>query len=170
MPPKYLFDTSHVDFTKIQHPHEEVLAANAQRGDFEMLDGIIWAEKDSGRSIGFKDVRADEFWVAGHIPGRPLFPGVLMLESAAQLASFYTRRYVGWNGFIGFGGVESAKFRQAVIPGDRLILLCQHTWNRHRRIGCDIQGLVDNAIAFECTIIGTQMGEAPVVGSESSGP
>ena len=66
------------------------------------------------RIVGFKDIRDDEFWVAGHIPGRPLFPGVLMIETAAQLASFYTKKFVGWKGFVGFGAVENCRFRAQV--------------------------------------------------------
>ena len=81
---------------------------------------VIWSKPEDGLIIGYKDVRPDEFWVSGHIPGRPLLPGVLMIEAGAQLASFYTRTYVGWKGFIGFGGVDEVKFRMQVPPGVRM--------------------------------------------------
>ena len=42
--------------------------------------------------LGYKDVTESEFWVRGHIPGRPLMPGVIMVESAAQLLSFFVRQ------------------------------------------------------------------------------
>ena len=83
----------------------------------EQLDAVIWQHE--GSILGRKDVREDEFWVPGHIPGRPLLPGVVMLEAAAQLSSFHTATYVGWEGFIGFGGLEDVKFRAAVKPGQR---------------------------------------------------
>src|SRR5690606_31456615 len=95
------------------------------------------------RIIGYKDVTADEFWVEGHIPGRPLFPGVLMIEAGAQLASFYTKHVLKWPGFVGFGGVDRVKFRQQVLPGSRLYIIGERKWERHRRIGCDIQGMID---------------------------
>ena len=122
-----------------------------------MLNAINFVNVDGGEIGGYKDVREDEFWVPGHIPGRPLFPGVLMIEAAAQLASFYTRNFIGWKNFIGFGGVEETKFRAMVIPPCRLYLLGKLQWERHGRIGCKVQGLVKGTLVFETGIIGTQM-------------
>ena len=122
-----------------------------------MLNAIAYVHQSWARSPGGKTCGADEFWVPGHIPGRPLFPGVLMIEAAAQLASFYTRNFVGWKGFIGFGGVEETKFRGQVVPPCRLHLLGQLRWNRHGRIGCTVQGLVNGTLVFETGIVGTQM-------------
>jgi 3-hydroxyacyl-[acyl-carrier-protein] dehydratase len=156
MPPAFLFDLSGIDLNQVLFDQEGVRACNPQRGDMEQLNGIIYAKPEDGNIIGYKDVKADEFWVAGHIPGRPLFPGVLMIEAAAQLASFYTRKYVGWKGFIGFGGATDIRFRQAVTPGCRLILLAQKQRERHKRIECKVQGLVNGVMVFECTIVGTE--------------
>jgi 3-hydroxyacyl-[acyl-carrier-protein] dehydratase len=157
MPPQFLYDLSTIDLNQIAYDQEAIRQCNPQRGDMEHLNAIVYAEASLGRIVGYKDVRADEFWVAGHIPGRPLFPGVLMIESGAQLASFYTRKFVGWKGFIGFGGVEDCKFRAQVTPGQRLYVIGQKIWERHRRIGCKIQGMVEGALVFEATIIGTEM-------------
>ena len=117
MPPSLLLDLNSLDLTKILFDQEAIRKRNPQRGDMEHLNGIIWADPSVGRLVGFKDVRDDEFWVAGHIPGRPLLPGVIMIEAAAQLSSFYAMTYLGWDGFLGFGGVESCKFRLPVGPG-----------------------------------------------------
>jgi 3-hydroxyacyl-[acyl-carrier-protein] dehydratase len=157
MPPKLLFDISTIDLKQICFDQEVVRACNPQRGDMEMLNGIIYAQPEQGRILGYKDVRVDEFWVAGHIPGRPLFPGVLMIEAGAQLASFYARKFVGWTEFIGFGGVEDCKFRAQVNPGCRMYLLGQKIYERHGRICCDVQGLVDGNLAFETRIVGTKL-------------
>ena len=157
MPPALLYDISKIDLTKTLFDQEAVRACNPQRGDMEQLNAIVWADPEAGRIIGRKDVRADEFWVEGHIPGRPLFPGVLMVETAAQLASFFTRKYVGWKGFIGFGGADKVRFRQTIAPGATLYVLAQKMWERHHRIECKIQGIVDGALAFECAIVGTEM-------------
>jgi 3-hydroxyacyl-[acyl-carrier-protein] dehydratase len=155
MPPQLLFDLSTIDLTRDIFDQQAVRQVNPQRGDMEHLNGIVYAEPSLGRIIGYKDVRADEFWVSGHIPGRPLLPGVLMIEAGAQLASFYTRQYVGWKGFIGFGGVDGCKFRQQVAPGCRMYLLGQKTTERHGRIVCKVQGIVNGAMAFEASITGT---------------
>ena len=157
MPPQLLFDISGLDLNHVAFDQEAIRVMNPQRGDMEHLNAIVWADPDAGRILGYKDVRADEFWVAGHIPGRPLLPGVIMIEAAAQLASFYTRKFVGWEGFIGFGGADEIRFRQMVTPGQRLYLLAQKTWQRHGRINCKMQGLVDGTQVFECQIIGTQI-------------
>jgi len=157
MPPQLLYDISGIDIDRVVYDQEAIREANPQRGDMEHLNAIVYAEPELGRIIGYKDVRDDEFWVPGHIPGRPLFPGVLMIECAAQLASFYTRKFVGWKGFIGFGGVEETKFRQQVPPGVRLYLLGQKNWERHHRIHCTVHGVVNGQLAFECSIVGTEM-------------
>jgi 3-hydroxyacyl-[acyl-carrier-protein] dehydratase len=157
MPPKLIFDITGVDLNGVLFDQQAIREVNPQRGHMEMLNGITWADPADGRIIGYKDVRLDEFWAEGHIPGRPLFPGVLMIEAGAQLASFYTRQYVGWKGFIGFGGVDEVKFRQQVVPGDRLYILGQKLWERHRRIFCRVQGLVAGNLAFEAAITGTEM-------------
>ena len=156
MPPKFVFDISGIDLNQLAYDQEQIRAANPQRGDMEMLNGIVYAAPELGRIIGYKDVRADEFWVPGHIPGRPLLPGVLMIECAAQLASFYTRKFVGWKGFIGFGGVEDCKFRMQVPPGKRMYVMLQKIWERHRRILCKAQGIVDGQLAFEASIVGSE--------------
>jgi 3-hydroxyacyl-[acyl-carrier-protein] dehydratase len=156
MPPQFLFDLSQIDLNKVLFDQEVVREMIPQRGDMEMLNGIIWSKPEDGQILGYKDIRPDEFWVPGHIPGRPLFPGVLMIELGAQLASFYTRKYVGWKGFIGFGGVDEVKFRNQVNPGCRMLILGQKIWERHKRIACKVQGVVDGSLAMEATITGVE--------------
>jgi 3-hydroxyacyl-[acyl-carrier-protein] dehydratase len=157
MPPQFLFDIGRIDLSKDVFDQEQLRRYNPQRGDMEQLNGIVYSDPSRGELIGYKDVRDDEFWVPGHIPGRPLLPGVLMIEAAAQLASFYARLYLGWEGFIGFGGVEDVRFRIQVAPGARMYILGKQLWNRHRRMCCGTQGLVKGNIVFEANVIGTQM-------------
>jgi len=156
MPPKYLYDIAGLDLDRVLFDQEAIRQCNPQRGDMEQLNAIVYAVPEQGRIIGYKDVRDDEFWVEGHIPGRPLMPGVLMIEAGAQLASFYTRKFVGWKGFIGFGGADAIRFRAPVTPGQRLYIVGQKMWERHHRIECMIQGLVSGAIVFEASIVGTE--------------
>src|SRR3989440_4754879 len=123
MPPKYLFDISTINLDGQLFDQEAIRAANPQRGDMEHLNAIVWAKPEDGLIIGFKDVRADEFWVEGHIPGRPLLPGVLMIEAGAPLASFYTPTYVGWEGFIRFGGGDEVQIPIQNPPRGRVYIL-----------------------------------------------
>src|SRR5678816_976449 len=157
MPPQLIFDIAGIDLDRVVFDQEAIRQMNPQRGPMENLNAIVFASAESGTILGYKDVRADEFWVEGHIPGRPLLPGVIMIEAGGQLASFYTRQFVGWKGFIGFGGAEDIRFRQAVSPGCRMYLLGLKTWERHRRICCKIQGLVNGNLVFEGAIVGTEL-------------
>jgi 3-hydroxyacyl-[acyl-carrier-protein] dehydratase len=158
MPPKFLVDFTQLNFDQPLYGPEQIRAVNPHRGDMEHLSGIVLCEAD-GRMVAFKDVRADEFWVPGHIPGRPILPGVIMIEAAAQMCSFHVSKFSTFGkGFIGFGGCEDVKFRQQVVPGQRLIIVGQKIWERHSRFGCKTQGIVDGQIAFEATIIGAQLG------------
>lgn len=158
MPPQLLYDISAIDLSHVVFDQEAVRECNPQRGPMEQLNGITYSLPSEGRVIGFKDVRDDEFWIEGHIPGRPLLPGVLMIEAAAQLASFYTRKYIGWKGFIGFGGATDIRFRQPVSPGCRMYLIGLKVWERHSRVCCKVQGVVKGAMVFEATIVGTELG------------
>jgi 3-hydroxyacyl-[acyl-carrier-protein] dehydratase len=157
MPRQLLFDLEGIDLDKPIFDQKAIQEVIPHRGDMEMLNGIVHFDVKHHRLIGYKNVRLDEFWVPGHIPGRPILPGVLMLESAAQLASFYASKAAGWTGFVGFGGVDSCRFRQQVVPPARLYLLCQQAWHRHGRLCCDVQGLVNGIVVFETQIIGAQI-------------
>jgi 3-hydroxyacyl-[acyl-carrier-protein] dehydratase len=157
MPPQTLFDISKIDLDRVVFDQDAIRETNPQRGSMEHLNAIVYMDLEKGEAVGYKDVRKDEFWVPDHIPGRPLLPGVLMIEAAAQMASFVSRHMCGWKGFIGFGGADSIKFRAPVPPGVRLILLAKKKWERHGRLCCAAQGFVDGNLAFECEVIGTQI-------------
>ncbi len=158
MPPRTLFDIGSLDLSRVIYGPDVIRTINPQRFEMEHLDAIVHCDPPTGQIVGYKDVKADEFWIPGHIPGRPLLPGVIMVESAAQLSSFYTKYVVKVPGFIGFGGIENCKFRMQVQPGQRLYLLGQYKWYRHHRICSEIQGLIDGQIAFDATIIGAELG------------
>ena len=158
MPPALLFDIAGIDLNRVVADQEAIRRFNPQRGDMEHLNGINWFDP-GGKIVGYKDCRAEEFWVPGHIPGRPLLPGVLMIESAAQLASYFVKAVLKWEGFIGFGGVQDCKFRQPVLPGSRLYLLGLQLDIRHRRFSSQFQGLVDGQLVFESIITGTVIPE-----------
>lgn len=154
MVPPLLFDISDIDLDSVQYTVEDIEKVNPHRGAMRLLDGIIWCKDEPVvQCVAFKDVGHDEFWIPGHIPGRPLFPGVLMIEAGAQLASFNTLRLCKAE-FMGFTGAENIKFRGQVQPGDRFILLGQAVKIHPRRSICDIQGLVGGKIVFEGRIHG----------------
>ena len=152
--PRPLFDLSTIDLNKVVADRADIEEAIPQRYEFAMLDGIIEINPDARRIVAFKDVRTDEFWVRGHIPGKPLFPGVLMVEAAAQMFSYYVRRCLGDERFVAFGGIDEFKFRGQVVPPARLILLGKVVEIRRRRYVSAVQGIVDGTIVFEGKITG----------------
>ena len=157
MPSRLFIDLNTINLDRVIYDVEAIERTNPQRYEMRHLDGIIHLDPEAGYIIGFKDVTEDEFWVRGHIPGRPLFPGVLMIEAAAQLASFAVKKISSDARFFGFGGVEQVKFRTQVTPGQRLYLIGKFMERRSRRFKLAAQGVVENQLAFEATIIGMPM-------------
>jgi 3-hydroxyacyl-[acyl-carrier-protein] dehydratase len=158
MPPVLLFDLSKIDLNvEPVFTRADIERENPQRYEMEQLDGVLWYDKEKMLVLGYKDVRKDEFWVRGHIPGRPLMPAVIMIECAAQLLSFFVKRVYDIPGFIGFSGIDSAKFRAPVVPGDRLLLLGHITALKTRKYMADIQGVVGNTMVFETTVSGMRV-------------
>ena len=148
-------DLDQIDLTHVLYDAAAVEAVNPQRGHMRQVDGIIYADQPTNTVIGFKNVRDDEFWVPGHIPGRPLMPGVLMIEAAAQLSGFMMKTWrLDADVFLGFIGCDNVKFRGQVVPGDRLLLLGRETNFGKRRFIADVQGVVNGKLVFEATVTG----------------
>lgn len=154
MPQELLTDLSTLDFSKAVADIGDIRAVIPHRYEMEQLSRIIKFDPEQKIIVGFKDVSNNEFWVRGHIPGRPLMPGVMMLEAAAQLCTYYYKQTTKDDRFLGFGGIDKVKFRGKVIPGDKLILIAKNKELRSRRAVFDTQGVVDGKLVFEGVIIG----------------
>ena len=158
MPPVLLFDLSQLDINaEPVFAKEAILQVNPQNYEMQQLDGVLWYDKEKYLVLGYKDVTEKEFWIRGHIPGRPIMPGVVMVECAAQLLSFFVRKIYGIDAFIGFAGIDSAKFRATVYPGQRLYLLGHLTRFGRRKYTADIQGIVDGKMVFDTTVSGMKV-------------
>jgi 3-hydroxyacyl-[acyl-carrier-protein] dehydratase len=153
---EFLIDLSQIDFGQPIATIEDIRKANPQRFEMEQLTAIVYVDQTVWACVGYKDVTDQEFWVRGHMPGLPLMPGVVMLEAIAQLCSYVTQRYdlLGAE-MVGFGGLEDVRFRDPVLPGDRLILMCLlDKVRRGRMIVCRFQGVVKDRIVVEGVLKG----------------
>jgi len=80
-----------------------------------------------------------------------------MVEAAAQLSSFFVKKIYGLEGFIGFAGIESAKFRATLEPGKRLHLLGHLTKFKRRKYTTVIQGIVEGTMVFDTVVSGLEV-------------
>jgi 3-hydroxyacyl-[acyl-carrier-protein] dehydratase len=158
MPPELHFDPAGLDFQQVLADQEAIRKVNPQRFDMEQLTAIVYMDPANHIVAGYKDVRADEFWVRGHMPEYPLMPGVLMCEAAAQLCSYYIVTQGLMQGdFIGFGGLENVRFRSTVRPGDRLVLIGKCIKLHRKQTIFNVQGFVGSMMAFHADVIGVPL-------------
>lgn len=153
---QFILDPASLDFSNIIADAAEIRKYNPQRFEMEQLTAIIYEDLDRHICAGYKDVSQDEFWVKGHMPNLPLLPGVLMLEAAAQMCSYFSQRYdlLGCE-MIGFGGLEDVKFRDPVLPGDRLVVICEMSkLRRGRLVITKFQGIVGDSLVVEGVLKG----------------
>ena len=146
-----IIDLSTIDFNTVIADIHEIRRRNPQRFEMEQLTAVVFEDVSRHICVGYKDVTLDEFWVRGHMPNVPLMPGVVMLEAAAQMCSYYVQRHdLLSTPMVGFGGLEDVRFRDPVIPGSRLILLSQLIKARRgRMLVSRFQGIVGDSIVVE---------------------
>ncbi|MBE0701560.1 MAG: 3-hydroxyacyl-ACP dehydratase FabZ [Acholeplasmataceae bacterium] len=104
---------------------EEIKKIIPHRDPFLMLDEIIELESLK-YGVGIKHVKGNESFFEGHFPGKPVMPGVLIIESLAQVGAVILLSHPDYHGKIAFfTGIQNAKFRKSVLPGDTLRLECE---------------------------------------------
>ena len=131
MPQKTLFDLASIDRHSVVVDRAELDRYLEQRGTFAMLDHLCYQDVEGGIAVGTKAIREDDWWAEDHVPGQPMFPGALMIEAAAQVASFDFSKHRVPQGederFVGFGGVEKTRFRGVVTPPSILYFCLLYT-------------------------------------------
>jgi 3-hydroxyacyl-[acyl-carrier-protein] dehydratase len=120
---------------------------------FLLVDRII--ELDPGkRIVGIKNVTFNEPFFTGHFPERPIMPGVLILEAMAQTGGVLAfKSFPGMEGSVFFTGIDDARFRKPVIPGDQLKLIVEVVRHRREIWIFDGKALVDDDVVAEARIM-----------------
>ena len=113
---------------------EELQQLLPHRYPFALVDRII-DYVPGKRAVGIKNVTFNEPHFQGHFPGRPIMPGVLIVEAMAQVGGVVLTQFPGMEGSLFlFAGIDKVRFRRQVIPGDQLVMTTELLRVSQRRI------------------------------------
>ena len=113
---------------------EEIQALLPHRYPFALVDRII-DYVPGERAIGLKNVTFNEPQFQGHFPGRPIMPGVLIVEAMAQVGGGVLTQLPGISGLCMFAGIDKVRFRRPVVPGDQLVMTVNLITVKRQRFG-----------------------------------
>ncbi|MGC9974836.1 MAG: 3-hydroxyacyl-ACP dehydratase FabZ [Gaiellaceae bacterium] len=130
----------------------EIEAILPHRDPFLLIDEVIELEPGK-RAVARKTVRADEWFLAGHFPGRPIMPGVLMVEGMAQTGAVAALTLEENQGkMVLFGGIDDVRFKRIVQPGDTLEYVCEIEAVRGPLGRGKVRATVDGQLAVRGTL------------------
>ncbi len=132
---------------------EEIMNLLPHRYPFLLVDRIESCD-DKASIVGIKNVTMNEPYFQGHFPGLPVMPGVLQLEAMAQTAGILLNRLAGNpHGVPFFMGIDGARFRKVVKPGDQCRIEVNITKLRARVARFKARILVDGELASEAEMM-----------------
>lgn len=129
---------------------EQIHELLPHRYPFALVDRIIEYVPQE-KAVGLKNVTFNEPYFPGHIPGKPLMPGVLQIEAMAQVGGTILMQIPELKGkFFAFAGIDKVRFRRPVVPGDQLIMTVELLALKRNRIAkMKGKGEVDGQLAVE---------------------
>lgn len=113
---------------------EEIQALLPHRYPFALVDRII-DYVPGEMAVGIKNVSFNEPQFQGHFPGRPIMPGVLIVEAMAQVGGVVLTQLPGIDGLCMFAGIDKVRFRRPVVPGDQLVMTVTLLTVKRQRFG-----------------------------------
>ena len=133
----------------------EIMKLLPHRYPMLLVDRILEIHEDGKRIVGLKNVSANEQFFQGHFPGAPVRPGVLIVEAMAQCCAVLFLRELPDRDkklFL-FGGIDKARFRRPVVPGDQLILECEVLQKRAGTVKMKGVARVGDAVVAEAEML-----------------
>ena len=133
---------------------EQILNLLPHRYPFALVDRVISFEPGR-KAVAIKNVSINEPQFQGHFPGRPLMPGVLIVEAMAQVGGLIVTQMPDLpKGLFVFAGIDGVRFRRPVVPGDQLLITCELLCVKRKRFG-KVRGAV--TVDGECVCSGELM-------------
>lgn len=133
----------------------KILRIIPQRAPFVLIDRVLDVQpRVSARAL--KCVTYNEPFFPGHFPGNPVFPGVLILEAMAQLVAvlaYASEPFDQTQKVMYFLGIDHAKFRKQVVPGDRMELFAEVKQRRSNIWKCAARAEVDGVLCAEAELL-----------------
>jgi len=133
---------------------EEIQRILPHRAPFLLVDAVLELEPGK-RVVALKNVREEEPYFAGHFPGHPVMPGVLIVEAIAQAGGFMLMKEVKDRDakLMYFAGIEEARFRRPVRPGEQLRLEVEMVYWRNNICKMAGKALVAGQVVAEATVM-----------------
>jgi beta-hydroxyacyl-ACP dehydratase FabZ len=131
---------------------DEILSVLPHRYPFLLIDRVLEVGETHIRAL--KNVSFNEPFFQGHFPGKPVMPGVLIVEAIAQAGGFLFLRGVDDRDtkLIYFSGIDKCRFRRPVVPGDQVLFDVKVLSRRRNFAKFQGKALVDGEIACEATL------------------
>ena len=114
---------------------EQIQGLLPHRYPFALVDRVV-AYEPGRLAVAIKNVTLNEPQFQGHFPGRPLMPGVLIVEAMAQVGGLIVTQMPDLpKGLFVFAGIDGVRFRRPVVPGDQLRITCELLSLKRKRFG-----------------------------------
>ena len=152
--PKGLQETSIAKDVPMFMDVNEIQKIIPHRYPFLLVDAIVELEP-SKRIVGLKNVSVNEFFFQGHFPGKPVMPGVLIVEAMAQVAAVMVLREIPdrEKKLVYFMGIDGARFRAPVVPGNQLKIVVEVIKMRPRIGKLKGEAFVNDRLVAEAEIL-----------------